>query len=317
MENFSLINPDDDDLPDNESAPPYPWHYRFVRAEVRPFLVEHQQVALEGLERWLARREDQRCALTEWQAQLDEYLRHLAAQPSDPWDESEPVGEGWEWRESWRDPSDKVLYRISNWLPPRLTQSKPSVDDFPLPPPRHHDLTPDECWAALLAVHDVVRISREKLVKIFTSDFDALCRRTEGLTEEHLHQLQGMLRAVMDTIPAGGQPPLSTDLANGAPMDGAASAAAGDDPTAYRPAKEFLDQKRYPSYQAIRKALQAAPWIRTQKPSSQRLNIHASDWQRMLNQPVVADPLDLPAETVDAAVKAVEQRKAEVRKTRK
>jgi hypothetical protein len=56
--------------------------------------------------------------------------------------------------------------------------------------------------------------------------------------------------------------------------------------------------------------LRANPWIRWRKPSPQRLEIHAGDWHKFLQQPSKsADPLDAPADLVDA-VMSVESRKA-------
>jgi hypothetical protein len=81
------------------------------------------------------------------------------------------------------------------------------------------------------------------------------------------------------------------------------------DPEAYRPAKEFLEPGRFDNYKAIRNALKLHPWIRSRKPSKQRLEIHAGDWQRMRNVSPAGDLMDQPAATVDA-VMAVEQRKA-------
>lgn len=84
--------------------------------------------------------------------------------------------------------------------------------------------------------------------------------------------------------------------------------ASQDDPTAYRPAKEFMNG----NYKAISKVLVEYPWIRRHKPSKQRLLIHAGDWQEYVNKKQSAgDPLDQPAEVVDAAVAEVERRKAE------
>jgi hypothetical protein len=84
-----------------------------------------------------------------------------------------------------------------------------------------------------------------------------------------------------------------------------------EDPTAYRPAKEFLDGERYPDYKAIHRALDENSWIRWRNPSPRRLEIHAGDWHKFRHQPSKsADPLDAPADVVDA-VMAVESRKAQ------
>jgi hypothetical protein len=124
--------------------------------------------------------------------------------------------------------------------------------------------------------------------------------------------------APKDEPPAPAQGPDAPELPQ-PPARGAAQAGAGDDPTAYRPMKEFLDPERFPDYGSIRRALTAHPWIRTRRPSpkARRRFIHAGDWQSMLNQQTATDPLDVPAETVDAAVKEVERREAEARAARK
>jgi hypothetical protein len=82
------------------------------------------------------------------------------------------------------------------------------------------------------------------------------------------------------------------------------------DATAFVPAKELL-KKPFDTYPRLRAALEKNRWIRTRKPSPQRLEVHAGDWHRFLAQRQSAppDPLDLPAEVVDAAVRVVQERK--------
>ena len=89
----------------------------------------------------------------------------------------------------------------------------------------------------------------------------------------------------------------------------------GEDESAYRPAKEFYgDGKPIADIKKLHKVLKENKWIRSCKPNPQRLRIHAGDMHKYLSQPKqAADPLDLPSEVVDAAVRAVEQRKAEER----
>jgi hypothetical protein len=96
--------------------------------------------------------------------------------------------------------------------------------------------------------------------------------------------------------------------------------AVADDPTAYRPASEFLDDDRFPTHAAIRKALDANPWIRTRRPKGKngkpipnRLEIHAGHWHEFLQQPQPVDPLDNPAPIVDAVME-LERSKEEARK---
>lgn len=83
-----------------------------------------------------------------------------------------------------------------------------------------------------------------------------------------------------------------------------------DDESAYRPAKEFLNEETgFPNYNAIRRALQKNPAIKHKK-AGRRLTIHAGDWHKMLAERQV-DPLDQQGQIVDAALDA-ERRKAEI-----
>jgi hypothetical protein len=198
-----------------------PWISRFVRVELRPFLRQHQQAALGGLARWLARRDEQVRAEADWKAKQDEYLRRLAAPwgdpwdgltrvlPIDPWDGQEPVAKGWTWCEDWRDSADGVgvLWPVRNWLPPELSEkSRPPLDDLPLPPPRNRDLSPEECWTALLAVHDEVRDPRERIGPDDDIDYMFLLERVRQLTEEHLPDLRAMLETVRTKDTTAAQP---------------------------------------------------------------------------------------------------------------
>lgn len=92
-----------------------------------------------------------------------------------------------------------------------------------------------------------------------------------------------------------------------------------NDPTAYRPAKEFIGDA-FPTAKAIRKELDANPTIRTRRPIGRngepipnRLEIHAGDWHDFINRPKQTDPLDNPAAIVDAVMEA-EGRKEKIRK---
>jgi hypothetical protein len=79
----------------------------------------------------------------------------------------------------------------------------------------------------------------------------------------------------------------------------------------YRPAKQFLEDKRFSTYRQLRRFLDLHPTIRRMKPSPQRLTIHLGDWLAFFDQvPHQADPLDLPAEVVEDAVERVMRQKA-------
>jgi hypothetical protein len=91
------------------------------------------------------------------------------------------------------------------------------------------------------------------------------------------------------------------------------------DPTAFRPAKEFIDEDRFPDFKTIRKALDANPEIRRRRPKGKngqiipnRLEIHAGDWQEF-KQRMQAEPLDSPSSMVDAAIETA-GRQAEIHK---
>jgi hypothetical protein len=121
--------------------------------------------------------------------------------------------------------------------------------------------------------------------------------------------------------------PAVSEAATGTRPDGPEGAPSGqaepeivmDDPTAFRPASEFIDEERFPDLKAIHKALRANPWIRAKrpigkngKPIPNRLLIHAGDWQEFRQQKQAVDPLDLPARLVDDVMET-ERRKAESR----
>jgi hypothetical protein len=99
----------------------------------------------------------------------------------------------------------------------------------------------------------------------------------------------------------------------------AESTATADDPTAYRPMKEFIDDQ-FPTHKSIHKCLNSNPSIRKRRPKGKngqpimnRLEIHAGDWQRFKRLRSGGDPLDQPAEMVDAAIEAA-GRQADIRK---
>jgi hypothetical protein len=87
------------------------------------------------------------------------------------------------------------------------------------------------------------------------------------------------------------------------------------DDSAFRPAKEFLDPTRFKTHKRLVAALKAHPWIRTKKPSQQRLLIHAGDWQAFRSGLDSAgfDALDVAAETAEAFMSEVRQRQEEIR----
>ena len=140
------------------------WLCDFVREEVRPYLRDHSRAALEGLDRWHARHAEQQQRLDEWEAGRREYLFRVAALPPEQRPDSERPGPGYFWFEGPTDWVDgKLPYDRGFWVPPEWSQdNKPNVD-WPMPPPPNLDLSPDECWAGLLAVHDEVWNSSQRI----------------------------------------------------------------------------------------------------------------------------------------------------------
>jgi hypothetical protein len=120
-------------------------------------------------------------------------------------------------------------------------------------------------------------------------------------------------RAVLAEAEAAERPPA------GAPTD-------PDGGELYRPAKELLKADGWPgTYKQLRAALDAHPEIRRYHPVSprtgwpvlNRLLVHLGDWLAYLEKrgreaAGGVDPLDLPSEVVDRAVREVARRKAEV-----
>jgi hypothetical protein len=91
-----------------------------------------------------------------------------------------------------------------------------------------------------------------------------------------------------------------------------------DDPAAFRPASDFVDEEKGLTFKAINAALKANSFIRHRRPVGKsgksipnRLEIHAGDWCKFQSEGQVADPLDMSAEIVDSIVDA-EKRKAEI-----
>lgn len=121
------MTPDPFDL-DAPDAPP--WVLQFVQEEVRPLLLANCSTAREALGRWLAIRAA-RVSRREDQKQRREEFE----------------------RQHFPDIPD---------LPNELCEAIP-LDD-PLPIPMTRDLTTDECWVVLLAVHDECRDEAEQLV---------------------------------------------------------------------------------------------------------------------------------------------------------
>lgn len=234
------MSSDDSDFGDDDhTSPNVPrWLAHFVRDEVRPLLVRQRDAALRGLARWLAHHDEQLEQHHAWQRRQDEALRQLALRPADQRQvRKQPPGEGFTWCERWRDPVDGRVSVIRAWLPPELSEEARPPLDSPLPPPSNRDVSSDECWAALLTVHDLARDPRERFVPAdyFTvaesshndekkrawrwgHSWDHLCRHHAGqLTEAHLPDLRAMLRTIASGLTSPVPP---VDENNGSRPDG-------------------------------------------------------------------------------------------------
>ncbi len=105
--------------------------------------------------------------------------------------------------------------------------------------------------------------------------------------------------------------------------DGAATQAAGppapaEDRTAYIPATDVIAGDDYVTdFKDLHRILKAHPGIRTHKPSEQRLDVHAGDWNRYKRGRDAARDaaLDSPAGEVDSLIEAARARKAKERET--
>jgi hypothetical protein len=92
----------------------------------------------------------------------------------------------------------------------------------------------------------------------------------------------------------------------------------------YVPAGTFLDPERFPDFNAMRRMLAQHPTIRRKRPVSKRtgravanrLDVHAADWLKLAQTRRTTDALDQSADTVEAMVREVGQRKAEARRRR-
>jgi hypothetical protein len=189
-----------------------PWLSQFVRDELRPLIRQNRKAAQGAVRRWLNNYREQTSRRKGWQARRDDFLRRLSTRPSDKRPGPQQRSKGFTWCEYWRDPVDGILHRIRSWLPPELSVKNEPVVDWPLPLPKNRDLTPDECWAVLVAVHDAVRDPREKIIPTAKTEKEQLGLfpysllegsvlaspgpGTRRLKKVHLARLREMLRVI-------------------------------------------------------------------------------------------------------------------------
>jgi hypothetical protein len=88
-----------------------------------------------------------------------------------------------------------------------------------------------------------------------------------------------------------------------------------DDDSSFRPAKEFLDGSAVTSHKRLAGILKRNPWIRTRKPSKQRLEVHAGDWMRFRSTVGSAafEVLDASGETIEEFLAAARERREQIR----
>jgi hypothetical protein len=105
-------------------------------------------------------------------------------------------------------------------------------------------------------------------------------------------------------------------LALRGPADETAPGPLAAEDSAYRPASELrTNSPPAMSHKRLMTALARNPWIRRDKPSKQRLRIHAGDWSRFVAMLNAAgfDALDVNAETEEGFLADVRRRQAEIR----
>jgi hypothetical protein len=173
---------------------PADWLARFVRDEVRPLLVQHRQTVLEAWSRWLTAHEERKKALDAWEARQQEFLRELAALPEDHQHGPEPPAEGFVLLQGRALLGEGRHRLVRGWGPRELSEYNGPPVELPLPPSIDRDISIDESWAALLAVHDAARDARERLVPSDSILLVELRRRARELTEAQLPDLRAMLR---------------------------------------------------------------------------------------------------------------------------
>ncbi len=83
------------------------------------------------------------------------------------------------------------------------------------------------------------------------------------------------------------------------------------DTSAYIPAKEVVGDEYAGDYKDLHRILRDNPFIRTRKPSTQRLEVHAGDWNRYKRQRDKA--LDEPA--IEPLIDAIQKRSAKERQS--
>ena len=145
------------------------------------------------------------------------------------------------------------------------------------------------------------------------ADYEELSdRQILLMIQQRIRREQGSRKTTLDErVPAEAAP-------NSEPPPGEGDAPPAYNDSAYRPAKEFLDTTRVQTYKQLHAVLEANPWIRWKKPSPQRLEIHAGDWQafRSALDTGAFEALNVSAERMEDFLAETRQRQEEVRQSK-
>jgi len=174
------------------------WLEQFV-CEIRPFLLAHCATALNGLRDWLAsiQEEEQR-----HRAIKRKRLAYLFLSWINDWDQSCQASDDWVPLDGW---ISKQSVHVVGWGPREISpEFEPGIDS-PLPLPNNRELRLFECWAVMIAVHDITRVSSERIKQNYLPfcdemTFVVLCGKAAKLSARQLPYLQKVLRRLEESV---------------------------------------------------------------------------------------------------------------------
>jgi hypothetical protein len=257
---------------------------------------------------WKKRRESH--VLSAWMRQQDEEAILKWVNEGNPWCAAE-LGEAELWTTEGVTVSmpDGNQKRVGILIPPDLEIGKEPYAEGPIPFSRCLRLSMADCFSVLALIHDSGRSDGKRIIPFDLDEWNGetnfwyvrsgevakFCSRDQATIEDCFACVEADLR--------------DRDFSSEKSRQ-----LGGDDESVYRPMKEFVKEP-FDTFAKVTSILKKNPWIRTLKPNPRRLKIHAGDWQKFLNEGATSpvDPLDMPAEMVDEAVREVEERKAKVR----
>src|SRR5262249_18069851 len=93
----------------------------------------------------------------------------------------------------------------------------------------------------------------------------------------------------------------------------------GPDPSAFRPATEFVDAKHFPTHKRLLSALDQNKWVLTWKRSKNRLLVHAGHMHELMRQldAKTWNALGATPEAVQSIVDEVERRKGKAERRKR